>query len=156
MRIPGQAQSLAQLAQAPIRSKNGAVLKVADVANVTNGKALRTGAATQDGHEVVLSTVFMLIGENSQKVAAEVGAKLAEVNKSLPQGVVAIPVYDRTSLVNKTLDTVKMNLMEGAILVIVILFLLLGNIRAAVITALVIPFAMLMTVNRYGADQNQC
>ena len=146
VRIPGQVDSLNQLGKAPIRSANGAVLKVQDVATITEGKELRTGAATRDGHEVVLSTVFMLIGENSQKVAADIGERLKEVNKSLPEGVIAQPVYDRTSLVNKTLDTVKMNLMEGAILVIVILFLLLGNIRAAIITALVIPFAMLMTV----------
>lgn len=146
VRIPGQAQSLAQLGQIPLSTNKGTVITVADVAQVTDGKELRTGAATQDGHEVVLSTVFMLIGENSQKVAADVGERLAHINKSLPAGVVANPVYDRTSLVNKTLETVKLNLMEGAILVIVILFLLLGNFRAAFITALVIPFAMLMTV----------
>ena len=146
VRIPGQVNSLTQLQNVPVRTNSGAVLRVSDVADVTEGKELRTGAATQDGHEVVLSTVFMLIGENSQKVAADIGARLIEVNKSLPEGVVANPVYDRTTLVNKTLDTVKMNLMEGAILVIVILFLLLGNFRAALITAMVIPFAMLMTV----------
>ena len=146
VRIPGQATTLEQLAEAPLLTFEGAVVKVGDVAQVTDGKELRTGAATQDGHEVVLSTVFMLIGENSQKVAADVGKRLAAINKSLPEGIVATPVYDRTSLVNKTLDTVKLNLTEGAILVIVILFLLLGNMRAAFITALVIPFAMLMTV----------
>lgn len=146
VRIPGQVDTLEQLGQAPLSTHNGAVIQVADVAEITDGKELRTGAATQDGHEVVLSTVFMLIGENSQKVAADVGARLADVNKSLPEGVVANAVYDRTSLVNKTLDTVKLNLVEGAVLVIVILFLLLGNFRAALITALVIPFAMLMTV----------
>lgn len=146
VRIPGQVNSLEQLAQVPLIANSGAVLKVGDVAKVTDGKELRTGAATQDGQEVVLSTVFMLIGENSQKVAADVAERLAQINKSLPEGIVANAVYDRTSLVNKTLDTVKLNLMEGAILVIVILFLLLGNFRAALITALVIPFAMLMTV----------
>ena len=88
----------------------------------------------------------MLIGENSQQVADAVGKKLDEINKTLPQGIVANPVYDRTTLVNKTLETVKLNLTEGALLVIVILFLLLGNIRAAILTAAVIPFAMLMTV----------
>lgn len=146
VRIPGQVETLEQLAQAPLTTSNGSVLRVADVATISDGKELRTGAATQDGQEVVLSTVFMLIGENSQKVAADVGERLAEINKSLPNGIVANAVYDRTSLVNKTLDTVKLNLTEGAILVIVILFLLLGNFRAAFITALVIPFAMLMTV----------
>ncbi|WNC73275.1 CusA/CzcA family heavy metal efflux RND transporter [Thalassotalea psychrophila] len=146
VRMTGQLTDLEQLANITIRTNSGQMLKVSDVANVTEGKELRSGAATQNGHEVVLSTVFMLIGENSQTVAKAVAEKLAEVNKSLPQGIVANAVYDRTTLVNKTLDTVKANLVEGAILVIVILFLLLGNVRAALLTAAVIPFAMLMTV----------
>ncbi|NQZ12968.1 MAG: CusA/CzcA family heavy metal efflux RND transporter, partial [Algicola sp.] len=146
VRVPGQLKDLEQLANVPIQSKDGQVLRIKDVADVKEGKELRSGAATQNGREVVMSTVFMLIGENSQKVAKAVGEKLKEINKSLPQGVVATAVYDRTKLVNKTLNTVKTNLIEGAILVIVILFLLLGNIRAALITAAVIPFAMLMTV----------
>ncbi len=146
VRVPGQLNDLAELANVPIKTANNAIIRIADVATVTEGKELRSGAATQDGHEVVLSTVFMLIGENSQKVAKNVGQRLQEINKSLPQGVVINPVYDRTKLVNKTLETVKTNLLEGALLVIVILFLLLGNVRAAIITALVIPFAMLMTV----------
>ncbi|WNC67702.1 CusA/CzcA family heavy metal efflux RND transporter [Thalassotalea nanhaiensis] len=146
VRMSGQLTNLSQLANVAIRSENGQMLKVKDVANVTEGKELRSGAATQDGHEVVLSTVFMLIGENSQKVAKAVGERLTEINKSLPDGIVTNAVYDRTTLVNKTLDTVKTNLVEGAILVIVILFLLLGNVRAALLTAAVIPFAMLMTI----------
>ena len=127
----------------------GRVLKIKDVAEVKEGKELRTGAATQNGREVVLSTVFMLIGENSQKVAKDVGERLAEISKNLPEGIVVNAVYDRTKLVNKTLDTVKMNLVEGAVLVIVVLFLLLGNFRAALLTAAVIPFAMLMTCLLY-------
>ena len=146
IRLPGQVEIVEQLANIPLPSSNGQIIRVKDVAKVTEGKELRSGAATQNGREVVLSTVFMLIGENSQKVAKDVGEKLKEINKSLPEGVVANAVYDRTKLVNKTLDTVKMNLTEGAILVIVVLFLLLGNFRAAFLTALVIPFAMLMTV----------
>lgn len=146
IRLEGQVDTLAQLADIPLVSKAGKMLRIKDVAQVTEGKELRSGAATQNGQEVVLSTVFMLIGENSQKVAKAVGEKLHHINKSLPQGVVANAVYDRTKLVNKTLDTVKLNLVEGALLVIVVLFLLLGNIRAAFLTALVIPFAMLMTV----------
>lgn len=146
VRIPGQVEEIKNLAEIPIATRSGQFLKIKDVAQVKEGKELRTGAATQDGHEIVLSTVFMLIGENSQKVAKAVGEKLAEINESLPAGVNANAVYDRTKLVNKTLDTVKMNLIEGAILVIVILFLLLGNFRAALLTAAVIPFAMLMTV----------
>jgi len=146
IRVPGQLEDLTQLANVSIKTKHGQYLRVKDVADVQEGKELRSGAATQNGHEVVLSTVFMLIGENSQKVAKDVGEKLKEINKNLPNGVVANAVYDRTKLVNKTLDTVEMNLIEGAILVIVVLFLLLGNFRAALLTAAVIPFAMLMTV----------
>ncbi|GGZ79816.1 efflux RND transporter permease subunit [Paraglaciecola chathamensis] len=146
IRIPGQVEFLQQLSEVPISTVAGRVLKIKDVAEVKEGKELRTGAATQNGREVVLSTVFMLIGENSQKVAKDVGEKLAEISKNLPEGIVVNAVYDRTKLVNKTLDTVKMNLVEGAVLVIVVLFLLLGNFRAAFLTAAVIPFAMLMTV----------
>ncbi|TPH19280.1 efflux RND transporter permease subunit [Litorilituus lipolyticus] len=146
IRVPGQLEDLTQLANASIKTKQGQYLRIKDVADVQEGKELRSGAATQNGHEVVLSTVFMLIGENSQKVAKDVGEKLKEINKNLPNGVVANAVYDRTKLVNKTLDTVEMNLIEGAILVIVVLFLLLGNFRAALLTSAVIPFAMLMTV----------
>lgn len=146
VRIPGQVEDVISLGNIPIATRTGQLLKIKDVAQVKEGKELRTGAATQDGHEIVLSTVFMLIGENSQKVAKAVGEKLAEINKNLPAGVNANAVYDRTKLVNKTLETVKMNLMEGAILVIVILLLLLGNSRAALLTAAVIPFAMLITV----------
>ncbi|MEL7443886.1 MAG: CusA/CzcA family heavy metal efflux RND transporter, partial [Pseudomonadota bacterium] len=146
IRLPGQVESVAQIANIPLPSEAGQIIRVEDVAMVTEGQELRSGAATQNGREVVLSTVFMLIGENSQKVAKGVGEKLEEITKSLPEGIVVNAVYDRTKLVNKTLDTVKMNLTEGAILVIVVLFLLLGNIKAAFLTALVIPFAMLMTV----------
>jgi cobalt-zinc-cadmium resistance protein CzcA len=119
---------------------------IKDVADIENGKGLRTGAATQNGREVVMSTVFMLIGENSRTVAHAVGEKLKEINATLPEGIVATAVYDRTKLVDKTLQTVQLNLTEGAVLVIVVLFVLLGNFRAAFLTALVIPFAMLMTV----------
>ena len=146
IRLPGQIEDITQFNAIPVSGKGAQVVTIADVATVEEGKELRSGAATQNGHEVVLSTVFMLIGENSQKVANDVGKKLAIINNNLPQGIVANAVYDRTKLVNKTLDTVKTNLVEGAILVIVILFLLLGNFRAALLTAAVIPFAMLMTI----------
>ena len=146
VRVPGQVQDIEDLGNIPIATRTGQFLKIKDVAQVKEGKELRTGAATQDGHEIVLSTVFMLIGENSQKVAKGVGEKLAEINETLPAGIIASAVYDRTKLVNKTLNTVEMNLIEGAILVIVILFLFLGNFRAALLTAAVIPFAMLMTI----------
>jgi cobalt-zinc-cadmium resistance protein CzcA len=146
IRLPGQINDVAQLGEVPVSGQGAQVVTINDVATVLEGKELRSGAATQNGHEVVLSTVFMLIGENSQKVAKDVGERLAIINNNLPVGMVANAVYDRTTLVNKTLDTVKMNLIEGAVLVIVILFLLLGNFRAALLTAAVIPFAMLMTI----------
>ncbi|PKM17652.1 MAG: CusA/CzcA family heavy metal efflux RND transporter [Gammaproteobacteria bacterium HGW-Gammaproteobacteria-15] len=146
LRMPGQAEDIAVIADIPLRSDNGAALTIKDVADIENGQGLRTGAATQNGREVVMSTVFMLIGENSRTVAHAVGEKLKEINTTLPEGVVATAVYDRTTLVDKTLVTVRTNLLEGAILVIVVLFVLLGNFRAAFLTALVIPFAMLMTV----------
>jgi cobalt-zinc-cadmium resistance protein CzcA len=145
-RIPGQAKNLQDLASIPVKAGDGSMISISDVATVQEGKELRTGAATQNGREVVMSTVFMLIGENSQKVAKAVGLKLEEVKESLPVGITVTAVYDRTKLVEKTLDTVKKNLLEGALLVIVVLFLLLGNMRAALITAAVIPFAMLMTI----------
>ncbi|RZL41393.1 MAG: CusA/CzcA family heavy metal efflux RND transporter, partial [Variovorax sp.] len=109
------------------------------------GQELRTGAATDNGREVVLGTVFMLIGENSRVVSQAVARRMEEINRTLPAGVEAIPVYDRTVLVDKAIATVKKNLLEGAVLVIVVLFLFLGNLRAALITALVIPLSMLFT-----------
>jgi Putative silver efflux pump len=118
---------------------------VRDVADVGLGRELRTGAATDNGREVVLGTVFMLIGQNSRTVSQAVDKKMVEINRSLPEGVHAVTVYDRTVLVDKAIATVKKNLLEGAILVIVILFLFLGNIRAAIITATVIPLSMLFT-----------
>ena len=146
MRIPGQAEVIDDIGLIPLSTQNGATVRIADVAQVSEGQGLRTGAATQNGREVVMSTVFMLIGENSRTVANGAAEKLKEINENLPEGVVATAVYDRTKLVDKTLSTVQTNLTEGALLVIVILFLLLGNVRAAFLTALVIPFAMLMTI----------
>ncbi len=123
----------------------GTPVRVRDVATVGIGQELRTGAATDNGREVVLGTVFMLIGENSRIVSQAVAAKMQEINRTLPEGVEAITVYDRTVLVDKAIATVKKNLLEGAVLVIVVLFLFLGNLRAALITALVIPLSMLFT-----------
>lgn len=146
MRVPGQASTLEDLRNIVIHQHDGVPVRVGDVATVEVGRELRTGAASQNGHEAVLSTVFMLIGENSQQVAAATAAMLEEIKVSLPVGITATAVYDRTELVNKTLRTVQKNLLEGALLVVAILFLLLGNIRAAVLTAAVIPIAMLMTI----------
>lgn len=147
MRVPGQADDIEALGAIVVRASEGLPITVRDVAHVGAGLELRSGAATQDGHEVVMSTVFMLIGENSREVASAVGKKLKEVNAGLPAGIVATAVYDRTGLVDKTLATVRTNLVEGAILVIAVLFLFLGNIRAALLTAAVIPIAMLMTIS---------
>jgi len=147
MRVPGQAGDIEALGAIVVRESDSVPVRVRDVAQVGPGLELRSGAATQDGLEVVMSTVFMLIGENSREVANAVAEKLQEVNTSLPPGIVATAVYDRTALVDKTLATVRTNLVEGAILVIVVLFLFLGNIRAALLTAAVIPVAMLMTIS---------
>ena len=145
VRAPGQVRTLDDIRNTIVSNVRGVPIRVRDVATVGLGRELRTGAATANGKEVVLGTVFMLIGENSRVVAQAAADKMAEINKTLPPGVKAVPVYDRTVLVDKAIATVKKNLMEGAILVIVILFLFLGNIRAAIITALVIPLSMLFT-----------
>lgn len=145
IRAPGQVANLADIGNIIVGSREGVPIRIGDVAEVGMGKELRTGAATENGREVVLGTVFMLIGENSRTVSQAVAKRLEEVNRTLPAGVVAQTVYDRTILVDKAIDTVKKNLLEGALLVIAVLFLFLGNIRAAIITAMVIPLAMLFT-----------
>jgi cobalt-zinc-cadmium resistance protein CzcA len=157
MRVPGQATTMEDLGRIVVKQLGGVPLRVRDVASVEIGLELRTGAATQNGREVVMSTVFMLIGENSREVARRVAERLEEIKASLPEGVTATAVYDRTSLVEKTLATVQKNLVEGALLVIVVLFLLLGNVRAALLTAAVIPLTMLMTITgmvRSGVTAN--
>ena len=146
LRVPGQAERPEQLGEIVVRERDGVPIRVRDVARVEIGHELRGGAATQNGREVVMSTVFMLIGENSRTVAKAVGEKLEAIASSLPPGITATAVYDRTGLVDKTLATVRTNLLEGALLVIVVLLLLLGNLRAALLTAAVIPISMLMTI----------
>jgi cobalt-zinc-cadmium resistance protein CzcA len=153
IRAPGQVADMEEIRQIVIGTRQGTPIYINDVADVLLGKELRTGAATENGNEVVLGTVFMLMGENSQTVSQKVSDKLVEVNRTLPAGVVAKTVYDRTTLVDATIETVQKNLAEGALLVIVILFLFLGNIRAAVITALIIPLSMLFTIT--GMVQNK-
>ncbi|MEK7882639.1 efflux RND transporter permease subunit [Methyloversatilis sp. NSM2] len=145
VRAPGQIGSLDELGDIVLTSVDGVPVRIRDVADVKFGRELRTGAATDNGREVVLGTVFMLIGENSRSVAQAVAKRMEDINRSLPPGVRAITVYDRTTLVDKAIATVKKNLLEGAVLVIVVLFVFLGNIRAALITALVIPLSMLFT-----------
>ena len=146
IRSPGQVSSLEDIRRIVLGTHNGAPIYVQDVAEVELGKELRTGAATLNGMEIVLGTVFMLKGENSRAVSLSVAERMKEINRTLPQGIVAKTLYDRTRLVNATLRTVRNNLFEGALLVTVVLFLLLGNFRAALITALVIPLSMLFAV----------
>ena len=146
IRVPGQVKTVEDIANIAITWRGGVPIRVSDVAGVGLGQELRTGAATENGREVVLGTVFMLVGENSRMVSQRVAERLKDVNRSLPDGVIARTVYDRTALVDRTINTVRNNLLEGALLVIVVLFLLLGNVRAALITAAVIPLAMLLTI----------
>ncbi len=146
VRVPGQVADLDAIRDIVLDRRDGVPIRVRDVAEVGEGPELRSGAATQNGREVVLGTVFMLVGAYRREVAQAAAARLVEASKSLPPGVKANPVYDRTALVDRTIGTVAKNLVEGALLVIVVLFLLLGNFRAALITAAVIPLAMLFTV----------
>ena len=153
IRAPGQLGGVEDIANIVISNIQGTAIRISSVADVVIGQELRSGAATQNGREVVLGTVFMLIGENSRTVSRAVAARLEQINRSLPAGVKAVTVYDRTNLVEKAIATVKKNLIEGAILVIAILFLFLGNIRAALITAMVIPLAMLFTFTGMFANK---
>ena len=153
VRAPGQVGSPEEITRIVIANVGGAPIRIGDVARVAEGKELRTGAATKNGREVVLGTVFMLMGENSRTVSRRVAKEMEEVSRSLPPGLEAKTVYDRTTLVDATIDTVKKNLFEGAILVIAVLFLFLGNFRAAIITALVIPLSMLFTISGMVANK---
>jgi cobalt-zinc-cadmium resistance protein CzcA len=145
VRAPGQLRNVEDIRDVIIKNSAGVPVRVRDVADVGIGQELRTGAATADGKEVVLGTVFMLMGQNSSVVSEAVDRKMTEINRNLPKGVRIITVYDRTDLVDKAIRTVRNNLLEGAILVIVVLFGFLGNLRAAIITAAVIPLSMLFT-----------
>ncbi|HKY90377.1 MAG TPA: efflux RND transporter permease subunit, partial [Nevskiaceae bacterium] len=129
LRVPGQAQALDDLGNVVVRSSGGVPLRVRDVASVGLGQELRSGAATQNGREVVMSTVFMLIGANSHDVSHAVADKLESIATSLPDGITATAVYDRTVLVDQTIATVEENLFAGAVLVVFVLFALLGNLR---------------------------
>ena len=146
VRSPGQLKTIDDIQQVVVKQMSGTPIKIMDIADVAIGKTLRTGAATQNGQETVMGTAMMLIGENSREVAKRVAAELSKIQATLPDGVIAEAVYDRTTLVDKAIATVQKNLLEGALLVVVVLFLLLGNIRGALITAAVIPLAMLATI----------
>ncbi len=146
IRVPGQLTGVTALQQVILTQHAGSPVTIGDVAQVSVGEELRTGAATQDGEETVIGTAVMLIGENSRTVAKAVAAKLTEIAPTLPKGIKVQAIYDRTVLVDRTIGTVQKNLIEGAILVVAVLLLLLGNVRAALVTAAVIPLAMLLTV----------
>lgn len=145
IRMPGQVKDLNDIGNIVVSAKNEVPIRIYDVAEVVIGSEARSGAATENGQEVVLGTVFMLTGANSRDVSAAVEKKLVEINQTLPTGVIAKTVYNRTILIDKAINTVKKNLLEGALLVIAILFVFLGNMRAAMITMLVIPLSMLFT-----------
>jgi len=146
VRTPGQVSNLEEIRNIVVSSRGGVPIRVGDVGEVKEGTDLRTGAATLNGKETVIGTTMLLIGDNSRTVAQRVAAKLDEIARSLPDGVVARAIYDRTQLVEATIWTVEKNLLEGALLVVIVLFLILGNFRAAFVTACVIPLAMAFTI----------
>nr|MDJ0927967.1 CusA/CzcA family heavy metal efflux RND transporter [Gammaproteobacteria bacterium] len=157
MRMPGLATELDDLAAIVVSETDGVPVQIRDVASVGLGREMRAGAATQNGEEVVLSTVFMLMGENSRTVARAVADRIEDIRPSLPPGISLNSVYDRTGLVDATLRTIRTNLLEAALLVMAVLFFFLGNVRAALLTAAVIPLAMLATVTgmvRSGVSAN--
>ncbi|HZC34076.1 MAG TPA: CusA/CzcA family heavy metal efflux RND transporter, partial [Chthoniobacterales bacterium] len=146
VRSPGQVQSLAEVRAIVLYTRGGLPLRIGDVADVEEGEELRTGAATSNGKEAVLGTAFMLIGENSRAVANRIDGKIKQIKRTLPFGVAITTVYDRSNLVDATIKTVRQNLFEGAALVVVVLFALFGNVRAALIAAMIIPLSMLFTI----------
>ena len=153
VRVPGAFNGLSDIENTMLGSPNGSPIRVGDIAQVSIGHDLRTGGATYNGKETVLGVAMMAMGGNSRTVSKAVDAKLQDIQNSLPKGVVIETVYDRTTLVEKAIKTVQKNLVEGAILVIIILFLFLGNIRAALITACVIPLSMLFKDKPIGSGQ---
>lgn len=157
VRADGRVRSSEDISNIVLGSHGGTPIHVRNVAEVGVGKELRTGSASQNGEEVVVGTVLMLLGGNSRTVAQAVQNKVVEIQKSLPPGVHLRPVLNRTELVDKTIDTVEHSLSIGAILIVAVLLLLLGNARAAIITACAIPLAMLFTafgMNRLGISAN--
>jgi cobalt-zinc-cadmium resistance protein CzcA len=146
IRATGRVQTTGDIENILLRTEHAVPVRIRDVATVQLGKELRTGAGTVAGEEAVIGTAIMLMDENSRSVSRRVAAKMQEVNLSLPEGVVVKTLYDRTYLVDATLRTVRNNLAEGALLVIVVLLVLLGNLRAALIVALAIPLSMLFAV----------
>ncbi|CAN2533722.1 Nickel+and+cobalt+resistance+protein+CnrA [Methylocapsa aurea] len=146
IRSRGRLESFADILAVPVTTRGGVPVRVEDIAQVGVGRELRTGSASMNGKEVVIGTALMLIGGNSRTVSAAIDARMQEINKSLPPGIEARPILNRTVLVDATIQTVAKNLAEGALLVIIVLFALLGNFRAALITALVIPITMMLLI----------
>ena len=147
VRAAGRVQTVEEIERLPLKFGSRATpLRVRDVAEVGIGKAVRTGTATYNGEEALLGAALMLAGENSRLVAKRVDEKLKEIQPKLPAGVTIIPVYDRTVLVDRTIRTVEMSLFEGAVLVVVVLLVMLGNWRAALIVALAIPLSLLFAM----------
>ena len=145
VRADGRISTAEEIGDIVVITRRGVPVYMRDIAVVGIGKELRTGSASENGKEVVVGTALMLIGANSRTVSDAVDIKLKGVLKSLPPDIEVTTVLNRTTLVNRTIGTVEKNLTEGALLVIAVLFLVLGNIRAAMITALVIPVSLLMT-----------
>ncbi|HEY8336241.1 MAG TPA: CusA/CzcA family heavy metal efflux RND transporter [Tardiphaga sp.] len=145
VRSGGRLESVADIGNVVVSTRGTVPVRISDVAQVEIGGEIRTGSASANGKEVVIGTALMLIGSNSRTVAAAVDMKLQQLRRTLPEGILVTTVLDRTQLVDSAIRTVASNLGEGALLVIVVLFLLLGNVRAALIAALVIPLTMLMT-----------
>lgn len=153
IRVPSQVESYGEIRDIVVGVHEGTPIQLDRVADVEIGSELRTGAATENGREVVLGTVLMLMGENGRDVSERVSKKLIEVARSLPEGVLIKPVYNRSTLVDATIATVRKNLLEGALLVVAVLFAALGNLRAALVTACVIPLSMLITI--FGMAQGK-
>ncbi len=145
VRSDGRVRNADELARTVVATREGVPILLNQIATIRTGQALRMGSASENGHEIVVGTAVMRIGENSRTVSTGVAERLTQIGRSLPVDVVVKPVMNRTELVNSTISTVARNLAEGALLVIVVLFALLGNFRAALIAALVIPITMLLT-----------
>ncbi|RZT44262.1 cobalt-zinc-cadmium resistance protein CzcA [Sphingomonas sp. BK036] len=145
VRSDGRVRNADELARTVVATRESVPILLNQIATVRTGQGLRMGSASENGHEVVVGTAVMRIGENSRTVSTGVAERLTQIGRSLPVDVVVKPVMNRTELVNSTISTVARNLAEGAVLVIVVLFALLGNFRAALIAACVIPITMLLT-----------
>lgn len=157
VRSTGRIQTLDDLADVVVTTRSGKPIRISDVATTAIGGEVRTGSASVNGHEAVIGTALMLIGGNSRTVAAAVNARLVQLSRSVPPGIEIKPLLNRTQLVDATVHTVSKNLLEGAVLVVAVLLVMLGNLRAAIIAAAVIPVAMLMTAigmveNRISAN----